>query len=96
MMNKLRSRSAYWHTLAKFIPSLYKLNYTAALIDEASGITPAEQSRWSIAATVYDSLAMSGKVPSDILSTFDKDGDTLLYPFRCEENVVPFQVRRML
>lgn len=82
MMNKLSSRSAYWHTLAKFIPALYKLNYTASLIDEVSGITPAEQSRWSIGATVYDSLVMSGKVPPEILTTFDKDGSALLYPFR--------------
>ena len=82
MMNKLRSRSAKWYTLAKYIPALYKLSYTASLIDEIAGINPAEQSRWAVAGTVHESLMLSGLVSPEIMKAFDNDGDALLFPFR--------------
>jgi hypothetical protein len=82
MTNRLRSRSAKWFTLAKYIPALYKLSYTSSIIDEIAGITPAEQSRWAVAGTVHESLRLSGRVSPEILQAFDYDGDKLLFPFR--------------
>ncbi|GAX76910.1 hypothetical protein CEUSTIGMA_g4356.t1 [Chlamydomonas eustigma] len=82
MMNRLRTRAGQWHMLAKCIPSLYKLSYTSANIDEISGITPSEQSRWVVASTIHDSLRLSGKVPPDVMAAFEDGGDELLFPFR--------------
>ena len=86
MLNKLRSRAARWYTLAKYIPALYKQSYTASIIDETAGITPAEQSRMAVAGTVHESLKMSGQVPASVMAAFDNEGDQLLYPLRWEQD----------
>ncbi|GFR49049.1 hypothetical protein Agub_g11075 [Astrephomene gubernaculifera] len=82
MLNKLRSRAGHWHDLAKFIPALNSKGYSAAVIDELTGITPAEQNKWVVSGTVYESVKASPAVPREVLSRFDGAGVDLLYPFR--------------
>lgn len=83
MLNKLRSRAGKWHELAKYFPGLNAKGVDTAGIDEATGITPAQQNKFMVAGTVHDSLVSSGKVSAEIISYFDSDeGADLLYPFR--------------
>jgi hypothetical protein len=44
------------------LPPLYAAHFNPAVVDDITGITPFEQNRWVVAATVYDSVARSGKV----------------------------------
>lgn len=82
MLNRLRTRAGRWYTLGRYIPALYKQNFDSTAIDEITGITPLQQNKWVVAATIYDSLKASGKVPDAVMAVFDSDGDDLLYPFR--------------
>jgi hypothetical protein len=52
---------------------------------QVTGITPAEQNLWVVAATVYDSLtaaAAAGAARPELLRHFEGGGDRLLYHFR--------------
>ncbi|KXZ54590.1 hypothetical protein GPECTOR_4g655 [Gonium pectorale] len=82
LLNRLRARSGHWHELAKFIPALNSKGYNAGVIDEMTGITPAEQNKWVVSATVYESVKASPAVPREVLARFNGDGVDLLYPFR--------------
>uniref|UniRef100_A0A7S3QWT1 Uncharacterized protein n=1 Tax=Dunaliella tertiolecta TaxID=3047 RepID=A0A7S3QWT1_DUNTE len=82
MLSRLRARAGRWHTLAKLLPALATAHFNASAVDELTGITPLEQSRWITAATVYDSLVQSGKMSEEVLEHFDVRGDELLEPFR--------------
>ncbi|GLI59935.1 hypothetical protein VaNZ11_001983 [Volvox africanus] len=82
MLNKLRARAGHWHELAKFIPALNSKGYNSSVIDEMTGITPAEQNKWVVSATVYESVKAAPSVRADVLRRFDGPGVDLLYPFR--------------
>lgn len=84
MLGKLRARAGHWFQLAKIIPALAAKGYDSSTIDEATGITPAEQNLWVVAATVYDSLAASPAVAESpaLLQHFVSGGEELLYHFR--------------
>ncbi|GLC33519.1 hypothetical protein PLESTM_000080200 [Pleodorina starrii] len=82
LLNKLRARAGHWHELAKFIPALNSKGYNSAVIDEITGITPAEQNKWVVSATVYESVKASPAVPAEVLRRFNGEGVDLLYPFR--------------
>lgn len=87
MLNRLRARAGAWYTLAKFITPLYQQSFDSTIIDEATGITPAQQNKWVVAGTIYDSLVDSGKVSAKTLEYFeDQKGCDLLYPFRFLNN----------
>ncbi|KAI8471380.1 MAG: hypothetical protein J3K34DRAFT_417430 [Monoraphidium minutum] len=84
MISKLRSRAGHWYQLAKLIPALAAKGYDSNALDEAAGITPAEQNLWMVAGTVYDSLAASAAAAAapGLLQHFEHGGDELLYHFR--------------
>ena len=83
MLQRLRSRAGQWHQLAKFITALYKQSIDSNIIDEVAGLTPAEQNKWAVASTVYDSLKSDRKISAQTLEHFESmDGAGLLYPFR--------------
>ncbi len=82
MLNRLRSRAGHWHELAKLFPALNSKGFDSATIDEMTGITPAEQNKWMVAATVYESVQASAAVPRETLARFNGEGYDLLYPFR--------------
>lgn len=82
MLNRLRSRAGHWHELAKLFPALNSKGFDSATIDEMTGITPAEQNKWIVAATVYESVKASSAVPRETLTRFNGEGYDLLYPFR--------------
>ena len=66
MLQRLRARAGQWHDLAKFFIALYKQQYDTNIIDEMAGITPAEQNKWAVASTVYDSIKSDGKVSPEV------------------------------
>ena len=82
MLSKLRSRAGHWHQLAKYVPALLGKGYDSNAIDAVTGITPLEQSRWTVAGTVYDSIAGPGGLPQPLLDRFNDGGEELLYHFR--------------
>ena len=81
MLGRLRARAGHWFQLAKLVPALQAKGFDSGAIDEATGITPAEQNLWVVAATVYDSLAASG-APPELLAHFEAGGESRLYHFR--------------
>ncbi|KAG2436105.1 hypothetical protein HYH02_011615 [Chlamydomonas schloesseri] len=81
MLNKLRARAGRWHELAKLIAPLNSAGYSSSSIDEITGVTPLEQNKWVVAATVYESIKASGIAP-EVLRHFDQGGEELLPPFR--------------
>lgn len=82
MLNKLRARAGHWHELAKLMAPLNSSGYSSSAIDELTGITPLEQSKWVVAATVYESVKASPAVSPDTLRHFNQGGEELLHPFR--------------
>ncbi|KAG2426314.1 hypothetical protein HXX76_013071 [Chlamydomonas incerta] len=82
MLNKLRSRAGHWHELAKLMAPLNSSGYSSTSIDEMTGITPLEQSKWVVAATVYESVKASPAVSPETLRHFNAGGEDLLHPFR--------------
>jgi hypothetical protein len=82
MLNRLRARAGHWHELAKFMPALTSAGYSATAIDEITGITPLEQNKWVVAATVYESVKASPEISPEVLRCFDGNGADLLHPFR--------------
>eukprot|EP00879_Flechtneria_rotunda_P031839 GHRR01034855.1.p1 GENE.GHRR01034855.1~~GHRR01034855.1.p1 ORF type:complete len:207 (-),score=58.86 GHRR01034855.1:481-1068(-) len=82
MLNKLRAKGGLWHTLARFLPVLYRKGFDTNSIAELTGLNPVDQNRWVVAGTVYDSIEQTGDVDPNVLSFFDVNGDELLYHFR--------------
>jgi hypothetical protein len=82
MLNRLRSRAGQWHQLAKLLPALYSKGYESNTIDEMTGVNPAEQNRWVVAGTVYDSIAATGQLSEQYMQQFDAGGEMKLYHFR--------------
>jgi hypothetical protein len=82
MLQRLQAKAGKWYTLAKFIPSLNQQNYDSSVIEQMTGITPAQQSKLAVAGTVYESLKLSGNVPPETMAAFDEHGEELLYAFR--------------
>ncbi|PNH10439.1 hypothetical protein TSOC_002832, partial [Tetrabaena socialis] len=82
MLNRLQARAGHWHELAKYIPSLNSKGYSSTIIDELTGITPLEQNKWLVSATVYESVKAAPGATPELLQRFNGDGVDLLYPFR--------------
>jgi hypothetical protein len=82
MLGRLQSRAGRWPTFAKMISNLYKQSYDSSVISEMTGISPAEQAKWVVAGTVYDSLKLSGRCSPEVLRAFEEGGENKLGFFR--------------
>lgn len=82
MLGRLQSRAGRWPTFAKMISNLYKQSYDSSVISEMTGISPAEQAKWVVAGTVYDSLKLSGRCSPEVLKAFEEGGENKLGFFR--------------
>lgn len=82
LLNRLRTRAGSWHDLGKIIPVLHNEGFDSTVIDEMTGINPAQQNLLAVASTVYDSLKQSQRLPPAVLNHFEYNGEHLLYPFR--------------
>eukprot|EP00898_Chlorokybus_atmophyticus_P004041 jgi/Chlat1/4638/Chrsp3S05593 len=81
----LRERQGLWHELARVVPLLLRSGYSPNAIDAETGLTGAEQNRWTVAAQVLESLRAAGMDP-DALGYFDVDGADVLYELRILNN----------
>ncbi|KAK1313802.1 hypothetical protein QJS10_CPA06g00270 [Acorus calamus] len=77
----LRNRLGLWHEYAPLIPTLTQDGCSPPSIEEATGISDAEQNLFVVAAQVRDSL-ISLKFDADLLAYFDVGGAELLYELR--------------
>jgi len=81
MISKLRGRAGRWYDLAKLIPALNVKGFDSNMLDDLTGINPAEQNLWMVGSTVHESL-IAGRVAAEVLQHFEQDGASLLYHFR--------------
>ncbi|KAK1289758.1 hypothetical protein QJS10_CPB18g01641 [Acorus calamus] len=77
----LRNRLGLWHEYAPLIPTLTQDGCSPPSIEEATGISNADQNLFVVAAQVRDSL-ISLKFDADLLAYFDVGGAELLYELR--------------
>jgi hypothetical protein len=67
MLMTLRTNSAAWPEMARYMPALRACGVSPGEIQEASGLEPSEQNSLNGAANVYDSVRKSGLVSEEVL-----------------------------
>ena len=70
MLMTLRSNSAPWPEIAKYMPALRARGVSPSEIQEASGLEPSEQSSLNSAGNVFDSVQKSGTVSEEVMQYF--------------------------
>jgi hypothetical protein len=83
MLRRLQAQAGQWHQLAKLFPALLAKGYDAGAVEEATGLEKRTQNIWISAASIYEALKKSGKVPAPTLAFFDAPGgESLLHELR--------------
>lgn len=83
MLAKLRAQSESWYKLAAYLPQLTRAGYDSIAIEADTGLEKIQQSVWTVAVEVYQSLQRSGECSKETLNYFDREGaDVLLYELR--------------
>lgn len=77
MMMTLRSNSAPWPEMAKYMPALRARGVSPSEIQEASGMEPSEQNSLTGAGNVFDSIQKAGTVSEEVLQYFQS---SLVWP----------------
>ena len=67
MLMTLRTNSAPWPEMARYMPALRACGVSPGEIQEASGLEPSEQNALNGAANVYASIKKSGSVSEEVL-----------------------------